>query len=448
MTTIQADRFTFHPLEDLEKMSPGDLEALWELVPTERQRLYRAIYDRTRRDEGASGSDALELRMVHRLLAKYAQKGLVPVGSYWVPTPSQLREAASTDTEVTRPDLDAAVATRQPSPVILGIGAVCMLALAFMSLRGLSGSSSRATVPRTVTATLTVTPARTLTPTPLALDAQDSIIRSGDTSNGTSLLYPVNLRVSLDTEAQPRLFVVQRRVIQTTEWNYDDNPDVASYLSGLTIRPVLGIPWSDANAALFERLKTGSLFILQMNTGASVRFAFASRLVVNRGDTALFRQTVPGLVLVLIGEPDPQNQAATAERTEILADYQSEQELSSGAISGIQLPTAVILTPTLAPTPVQRIDVQVIAVQSRPGQVQIRLRIYNGRYTQATLDSHSIWLAYGYTERPLGPQMTADIQPFALEPGQAVDMALTFTWHGEPYATLDVFGEYRFAITF
>ena len=441
------DLFTFHSLETLQQMPVAALEALWELVPTDRQRLYRAIYDRTRRDEDAAGSDALEARMVHKLLGKYAQKGLVPIGSYWVPAPPQIREAAATDREVIRPEIEA-TSVRKPSPVILGTGVLCVLVFAFLFMRGLGGGGRKTDVTRTVTTTptLTVTPARTSTPTPLALEAQDSIIRGGDTSS--TLLYPVNLRVILGEETQPRLFVVQRRVIQTTEWNYDDNPDVASYLNGLTIRPVLGIPWSDANAALFERLTAGSVFVLQMNTGAALRFAFASRQSVNRGDTRLFRQAAPGLVLVLIGERDPQSKESTPDRTLILANYGPEQELSSGAISGIQLPTAVMPTPTLAPTPVQRIDVQVIAVESMAGQVQIRLRIYNGRYTQATLDSHSIWLAYGYAEHPIGPQMAAEMQPFGIEPGQAVDLTLHFAWHNEPFATLSILRDYQFAITF
>jgi hypothetical protein len=59
-----------------------------------------------------------------------------------------------------------------------------------------------------------------------------------------------------------------------------------------------------------------------------------------------------------------------------------------------------------------------------------------------------VWLVYGFTERPVGPHMTAEIQAFDLEPGQAVDLTLTFAWHGEPFATLGVLNDYQFAITF
>ncbi len=445
--TKKPEVFIYHPLDDLSAMSLADLDALWELVPTDRQREYKKIYDRTRRDEGASVSDALELRMVNQLLDKYRQRGQVPIGAYWVPTPPQIQKAASTNTEIVRSDDGEAAQVKKPSMVVLALGIACVLVFAFLMLRSLGSRSSKVPVTGTITYTPTITPTvlHTATPTPLALEAQDSIIRGGDTS-GSALIYPVNLRVILGSEVQPRIFIVQRKLIQTTEWNYEDNPDTASYISGLIVRPVLGIPWSEENEVLFDRMAAGTAFVLQMNTGAALRFQFVSLSLVNRADTSAFRQTGPGLVLALIGHRNPETNEPTPNRVIVLANYLPEQELASGILSGIQLPVIDAPTPTLTPTPVQRMDVQLIAAESTDGRVAIRLRIYNGRYSRVRLDSQSVWLIYGYTERPVGPRVAAEIQPFDLEPGQAVDLTLTFAWHGEPFATLGVLGDYQFAI--
>ncbi len=443
------DIFTFHPLDELRQMTLAEVEALWELVPTDRQRLYKAIYDRTRRDEGASGSDALEAEMVSQLLDRYAQKGLVPVGSYWVPTPPQIKAAASENTEITRDDTDPASPPMKVSPLISGIGAICIVLLGILLLRGLGGSkkTSQAGL-QTSTHVPTQTLARTYTPTPLALDAQDSIIRGGNAGSSSSLIFPVNLKVVLTDGTSPRIFVVQRRVIQTTEWNYDDNPDTASYISGLMVRPVLGIPWSEANAVLFDKASVGSSFTLQMNTGAVMRFVFSKRLVVNRSDTSAFRQVEPGLVLALIGEHNPETNETTPDRMLLLADYQREQELTSGDVAGMTLPLVDLPTPTVTLTPAQRIDAQIISVTSAQGEVNIHVRIYNGQYAPVRLDANSIGLVYGYAEHPVGPSVAAELDAFELQPRQAADMSMKFAWHGEPFATLRLLGSYEYGLTF
>jgi len=447
--TSKPDVFVYHPLDELERMSLAEVEALWELVPTERQRTYKAIYDRTRRDEGASGSDHLEISMIQKLLSKYREKALIPLGAYWVSTPTKIQQVASTSAPLVKPETPEAQTAKKPSAKLMLLGAGCLLVFGFLFVRNLGNRNSKVAVvgTGTITPTLTATLLHTPTPTPFALDAQDSIIRGGDTSS-SGQLFPVNLRVMLGSEKQPRIFIIQRRLIQTTEWNFDDNPDTASYISGLTVRPVLGIPWSDENVALFNAMSARTNFVLQMNTGASLKYQFAARQVVNRSDTSLFRQVAPGLVLALIGQRDPETKESTPDRIIVLADYVADQELSSGVLTGITLPTAASPTPTLTPTPVQRLDVQLIAAESAQGFVRVRLRIYNGQYIQTQIDSRSIWIIYGYTERPIGPHVAAEIAPFSLEPGQAVDLKITFAWHGEPFATLGILDDYQFALGF
>jgi hypothetical protein len=247
------------------------------------------------------------------------------------------------------------------------------------------------------------------------------------------------------------VFVVQRRLIQTAEWNFDPNPDTASYIAGLTVRPVMGVPYSAENAALFARMTAGTTFTLQMNTGATLRFTFASKTEVARSDTGIFRQVEPGLVLVLVGERDVDGMP-TAARIVVTATYPTEQELSrTGALNeaGSVLPTPeATATPTPSATPIsfERLDVQVISVTTVPGRVAVRLRIYNGGVEAVQITPDMIWMAFGYVPNPPGPRVPADgLAPFALLPDQAVDVTVHWAWAEEPYGSLGV-GVYRYGI--
>lgn len=444
MTTLP-DFFTYYTPEALTALTLPEVEALWELVPTERQRMYRAIYDKQRRDQGATNSDALEAHMVAQLIGRYRDKALVPVGAYWVPTPPQLQEAAKSDVAYTPADtIEGTTKGKRPPLVLVGIGAVCVLLFGFLLLRGTTGKSAP-TTKGTLTRSPTPTLARTYTPTPLALDDQDAIIRGGSAGSGSNAVYPVNLRVTVNGVAQPRIFVVQRRVVNTAEWVYDDNPDVASYIVGLSVHPVLGIPYSDANAALFREAQPGSLFDVQMNTGVALRFRCVEQRTVNRGDTSIFEQDKLGLSLILIGERMTDEQEPTADRLVLLAEYLPNQQTP---FSDITLPTIVAPTPTASPTLAERVDVQIISTTTQPGRLTIRLRVFNGRFTPLTLDSNSIWLTYGYSERPVGPQIAAEIESQEVLPSQAADVAVVFAWKGEPFGMLGVLGEYQYALTF
>jgi hypothetical protein len=278
------------------------------------------------------------------------------------------------------------------------------------------------------------------------LEDQDSVIQGGD--SGRAAAFPVNLRVTLPSVSQPRVFVVQRRVIQTAEWNFDPNPDTASYIAGLSVRPVIGIPYAPENDALFRSVGEGATFTLHMNTGAALRFTFEQRLVVSRSDTGIFRQVGPGLVLALIGEHDTSG-APTATRIVITATYAPDQELArDGALTGLLPTLAPTQTPTSAPTlpPLSQLEVQVISVDTVPGRITARLRLFNGQTQPVPITPDTIWLALGYAPEPSGPRVPAQaLAPFDLLPGQAADLTLYWMWEGEPFATFGV-GMYLFSI--
>lgn len=421
---------------DLSALSLAALLDRWEQVPLARQRSYRAAYERELQAVGAAGSDLLEQQLIEALLVRYREDGLVPVGNRWARTPPRVRAAARqpeteehlSQTVIPRPAWQMAA--------LLGIGG--LLFAGFLLLRLSSSAVSPGLTP---TPTLTPTPRISPTPTPLALEDQDEIIAAGDRERVVA--YPVNLQVITNDEAVPRVWVVQRRRVEASEWHYDAHPDTASFISGLAVRPVIGIPWSQDNAAFFDRLGVGTAFRLTLNTGAVLRYEFADQRAVRRSDTSFFRQLSPGLVLLLLGETDDEG-LPTATRPLVLARYPAEQELSRAGEIIAPLPVGTVtLTPlpTVTPPdlPLSGLDVQVIAMTTLPGQLTTRLRLYNSSPQIMTITTDDLWLVLGYEPRPVGPRQPAEGLPaFDLQPEQAMDLTLIWHWTGEPFGQLAV----------
>jgi hypothetical protein len=279
---------------------------------------------------------------------------------------------------------------------------------------------------------------QTVTPTPIALEEQDTIIKDGDREGSRTLSYPVGLQIYPLGEQQPRVFVVQRRAVEYSEWEYDPNPDTASYLLGMAVRRVVGIPWSAENEALFARLHEGAVFHLVLNTGAVTEYRFERKTKVRRSDTAAFRQISPGLVLVLIGELDSDG-APTATRSLVLARYEAEQELTrAGFLSTDIERTAPLATPTpMIPTatPLPARDllyVELVSAATSPdGYLVTELRLYNGQFEPVTIYPDDIRIAFGHQPHPPGPwQAAAGFETMTLLPGQALDLSITWVWEG------------------
>lgn len=322
------EQLTYHSVEELERLSLEELQALWELVPTDRQKAYRAAYDREVRNAGAIGSDQLEGRVAAELLNRYRESALVPVGSRWARTPQRVQEAAQENELPETGEGATTAATGKPSPQLVAIfGVLIVILVGFLLFRVIGGGGGEIDPESTAEPSATPTPEVSPTPTPLALEAQDDVITGGDSERAVA--YPVNLQVVTQDSSSPRVWVVQRRAVSAAEWNFDPNPDIASFVNGMSVRPVIGIPWSEDNAALFEVMEEGTIFNLTMNTGAILRYEFAAKTEVLRSDTRIFRQVGPGLVLLLIGETDDDG-LPTGTRTLITATYPPEQELSRG----------------------------------------------------------------------------------------------------------------------
>jgi hypothetical protein len=346
--------------------SEGDkLLAQWDAVPTERQDYYRRVYQREVRAAGASTDDAAELDVLRRLIDAYREQALVPVGSRWASVPERVRAAARRGKPLDTPEAHNDV-TRPSGPpkalALLLLPLVGLLLFGLFSLIGGSRDEADALVAlATPTETLTPTPEISPTPTPLALEESDSVIRAGDGGRRRSY-YPVLLQVYPADGRAPRVFVVQERAVQTADWNFDPNPDVASWVSGLLVRPVLGLPFSTENRELMTTLAPGARFALQMNTGAVLDFIYRDTRQVARQEAVIFTQTEPGLVLVLIGETDLEG-ALTETRWVVTAAYPMEQEVErlragelaaviapgeSGAITGLDAVRIAVVGTALA----------------------------------------------------------------------------------------------------
>lgn len=444
-----SDSLRYYTLGELRALSLDELRALWELVPTDRQRAYRAAYDREVKTAGAEGSDAKERKIALALLKRYHESALVPIGLRWARAPKRVQDAAERGAGFDSPEDKTAAKSGKPSSAVLAVMGVLMIGMiALLLLRGGNNSVVETRPEADMTATLP----GGITPTPLALEAQDEVIEGGDTSRAP--FYPINLQITVPGEVIPRVWVVQRRAVRASEWNFDSNPDTASYLNGMSVRPVIGIPWSEDNAAWFAQIAEGAEFRLQMNTGAILTFVFEDKREVRRSDTGIFRQVNPGLVLLLLGETDAEG-IPTGTRTLVTATYPVEQELGRmGELIGVlaQPVNAVTPTPlpTATPTPIPFIglDVQIVSVTTSGGQITTRLRLYNGGAAPVPITPDDLWLALGYAENPPGPRAPAEgLTPFDLLPGQAADITLTWLWQSEPYASLGI-GDYRFSLQF
>jgi hypothetical protein len=442
----------YQTIEELRKLSTRELHALWELVPTDRQRAYKAAYEREVRTAGAIGSDQLERKVAAELLQRYETTALIPIGSRWARTPSRVQDAAKQNVILDAPEDDANTASGKPSrKVVLGVG-LAVLLFAGMMLSRLSGGRSVAMIYGTPIETSTPTPAISPTPTPLALESQDDVIQGSD--GAREVAYPVSLQVILPDGSAPRLWVVQRRRVQASEWRYDQNPDTASFVSGMSVRPVIGIPWTEENAAYFDGILEGASFQLTMNTGAILTFSFEGKHEVRRSETGIFRQVSPGLVLLLIGEMDEEG-FPTAARTLITAAYPPEQELRrTGELIGMGAEPIAALAPkphlsaTSTPIPFAGLDVQIVSVTSQTDQLATRFRLYNGGTSPIPITPDDIWLATGYVENPPGPRVPAEgLIPFYLLPGQATDMTIIWPWPKAPFGSLEV-GPWQFTLRF
>lgn len=328
------DTFQYHSPDAVEAMSLEEVEQLWDMVPTEDRDYLLRRYRQLLKQNNIS-SDEQEIRLAEELLRRYQYEGLVPAGNQWVRINTtrrqQFRRGETATAAITEDDNQTFSWTNL---LIAGFG-IFLLIFAVPRLLGNDEETvavvaeSTVTATPTATATLTPSPLPTITPiptaTPIALVESDQFISAGDGRNRE--FFPVQLQVLPPDSTQPRVFVVQERAVELTEWEFDPNPDVASWISGTMIRPVFGIPYTPSTDEFLRSLTPGTQFIIRMNTGSELIYQYQSGNEISRENTAAFRQNTPGIVLVSIGEMN-ESELPTSERYIITGAYDSDSEIN------------------------------------------------------------------------------------------------------------------------
>lgn len=340
---VNADTHFFE-LSELENLSLQELQSLWDTVPTEEQAYLVRVFEREA-DKRQVVEDLDEARMAVYFLEQYREIGFVPAGDVWVKVPLSIREqyklplmtGSDEDVDTTASPDAASAKTGLPKWIfLLAVPFACLIIFAIIRVATGANSASDSqeivlepSITPSPTATLSPTPTVTPLPptaTPFALSGFDDAITAGDRASRE--YYPVQLQVFANPETLPRVFIVQEQAIGIAEWRFDSNPDVVSWLGGMLVRPVLGLPFSQSNLELFRSLTPNSVFVITMNTGNVLQFVYQDMQQVGRADISYFRQDAPSLVLVLIGETFADG-SPTDLRYLVRANYPNEQELGA-----------------------------------------------------------------------------------------------------------------------
>jgi hypothetical protein len=408
---------------ELFALSQAELENLWEGVPTEYQDTLKRRYTQILRAKGVT-DDIGELELIKSYLNRYETEGLIPAGDKWLKISPAARKEFQLDLPENEIQEEGAKRSRQPLVLIGGllVGAALMLLLLTRLFSGSSSEMVAAAGTPTATTTISRTPTATVIPTetPLALVDADTYISDSD-NRANRNFYPVVFRV-VPPNRPPRVFVVQERLVATTEWQYESNPDVASWLSGMLVHPVLGIPYNSDNLQFLESLEADTDFILRMNTGAELVFRFDGLRQMARDDTVIFSQLRPGIAVVLIGQRGIDG-LPTPLRLVAVGSYTPTQELENLAQNIVGLPVPQGQSASVEGLNITVADVERQADGSEYAHLRITLQL-ESLASNINLD-HYQWLL----EDDNGLQYTARSRAFTastIEMGTHVVSSISF----------------------
>ena len=98
-------------------------------------------------------------------------------------------------------------------------------------------------------------------------------------------------------------FRVQISNTTLPDWVFCKDPGVANWVSGTVVNYVLGLPYSDASAALFAAARAADTIRLVRADGGVYTFVVDKVQRVARTDTRLLAQDHPAITLLLLGDP-------------------------------------------------------------------------------------------------------------------------------------------------
>jgi hypothetical protein len=338
--------FVYHSSDELAALSDEELQDAWDTVPNDGRKYVEKRYAELVRKRGVL-HDASELQLTMNHIERYKVEGYVPIGNLedkvpWARVkPKTIRnivESLNEDPIQSEQKSDEVKKSDPPYMMIAGFVIVAFFAIFIVSRLIFSSSSEleditvTATVTLTPTSTATATPLPTNTPlptlTPFAFTNVDRFVGDGDRVNND--FFPVALTIG-DGNIVSRVFIVQEREVETAEWQYETNTDVATWLSASSIRPVFAIPYSESNEEFLASLSQGFSFQVRLNTGAELIFDYLGTNYVGRNDTSFFLQDSPGIVLALVGKTDDTG-LPTSDVLIVSGSYRISSELDQLAL--------------------------------------------------------------------------------------------------------------------
>ncbi len=342
LTPETVDLGRYYTLDQLMAMPAEALEELWLACPD--RPFYEAALKRAVDDtfgENAVASDLDRLSVIDECILYYTgQHPELPGSPPRIPT-VQRADASIKWFKVSdriRERLEAGQPLEDQGPVeqrrsvnlrlvvpaaLVGFVLICVV---IMLVRNLIGGNENQIGEADMTATAVMIaslPRETPTPTPLALEDIDRPIRAGEDLRD---YYPVLLEIA-PSVGLSRVFPVQQRAVEIAEWAFEPDPDVASAVLGMVVRPVLGIPYTTSNVEFLASLQPGDAIHLRMSTGQTLLFEVSGSERVSRQEVSIFDQAQPGIALVLLQDP-------AGDRLVVYGDYPAGQEAQGTALSG------------------------------------------------------------------------------------------------------------------
>jgi len=338
LTPETVDLARYYTLDELAAMPAETLEELWLACPD--RPFYEAALKAAVDDtfgSGAVATDLDRLAVIDECLLFYtgAHPDLdspaprIPTargpdgGVQWFKVSDRIRarlaEGAPLDEERPAEGKQPFTLRRAAPLALLGLTVLCVGTLLIRSLAGGGQQISDVDAAATATADAQAALDAEATPTPLALDDIDRPIQAGDDLRD---YYPVLLEIAPEA-GLARVFPVQQRAVEVAEWGYASDPDVASAVLGLVVRPVLGIPYTPPNASFLDSLDEGDAIQLRMSTGQTLAFRVSGSQRVSRQEVSIFDQSQPGIVLALLADP-------AGDRLVVYGTYPAGQELEGG----------------------------------------------------------------------------------------------------------------------
>ena len=181
----------------------------------------------------------------------------------------------------------------------------------------------------------------TITPTGIS----GNVVASGCPPTGNNALISseaisltVDTPLTLDIAGVP--FNVQAQMIPATgQWvPISQQSNSAIWICGTIVNYVVGVPDSEANRALFDRLTPGDDIVLTTRANTVLQFDFNSREVVLASNRDIFAQHQPGITLVLMGTQGDQRLVVRGRHTVTEANAGNTGDLPSTIALGETAP--------------------------------------------------------------------------------------------------------------